>query len=46
MRGYLDTNVWVLPDHGIVAARMQSRVVLHATRPVDEKAMFELLTSR
>lgn len=40
MRGYLNTSVYVFPDHDLVLARMQRKVYLHAMQPykVDEAA--------
>ena len=45
MRGYLDTNVWVFPDQGVVVARVQSRAYLHATEAFDSGALERLVVA-
>lgn len=45
MQGYLDTDVWVLPDVDVVAARVQSRAYLHALEAFDEGAFLTRLAA-
>lgn len=43
MRGYLNTSVYVFPEHDLVIARMQHKVYLHAMDDYDVDRAAELL---
>ncbi len=43
MQGYLDTSVWVFPEHDLVIARVQSRPYLHCKKQLDLERLFQVV---
>lgn len=44
MQGYLNTSLFIFPEHDLIIARMQSRPYLHVTEDYDLNKVFDLVT--